>query len=68
MALTQAQVDAFEQALVDRGFVRTMQIGDRTFTFDSIDDAWATLAKMKSALAASNGSSRSRVAAFDKGV
>ena len=69
MAFTQTDIDTLEDAIRARGFVRSMTFSDQSVTFDSIDDMFKLLAHMKDELAVSvAGSSRTRYAAFDKGV
>jgi hypothetical protein len=66
MPFTQADIDALKAAMIARGFVRSLTFSDQTLTFDSIDDMLKLLALMEQQVAA--GTSRTRYAAYDKGV
>lgn len=63
MAFTQAQIDQFEQTLVDRGGVVTATFSDQSVSFASYADAMAFLAQMRRQLA---GGPLTRYAATDK--
>ncbi len=66
MPFTQADIDTLKNAMIARGFVRSMAFSDQSVTFDSIDDMLKLLALMEQQVA--SGTSRTRYAAYDKGV
>jgi len=68
MAFTQADVDALKAAIVSRQGIHQMTIGDRSYTFDSVDDMVKLLGKMEQDLGASSNVPRTRYGAFSKGV
>lgn len=63
MAYTQAQIDEFEQALVDRKGAQSVTFADQNITFASYEDALAFLASMKRSLV---GGTTTRYAATNK--
>ena len=65
MAFTQAQIDQFEQTLVDRRGVVSATFDDQQLTFTSYDDALQFLAQMKRDVA---GGSITRYVATNKDV
>jgi len=65
VAFTQAQIDQFEQTLVDRGGVVSATFADQQLTFTSYDDALKFLAEMRRDVA---GGSITRYVATDKDV
>jgi hypothetical protein len=70
MAITQADIDALIAAIADGRGARSITFGDQSVTFESIEDMKARLAWMRGELQTSSGAAqtRSRVAAFSKGV
>ncbi len=69
MAITQAQIDAFEQALIDRNGAIDFTYGDQSVRFETLEEARAHLAWMKQQLQASQQTvGRVRYAATSKGV
>jgi hypothetical protein len=70
MAITQADIDALIAAIADGRGARTITFGDQSVTFETIDEMQKRLAWMRGELATSSGAAqtRSRVAAFCKGV
>jgi len=68
MAWTQSDSDALRSAIAAGGAVKSMTIGDRTITFNSIDDMLRLLATMEQAVATAAGTTRTRYAATSKGV
>lgn len=65
MAWTQADIDRLEAAIAAGGALSSITIDGQTFTFRSIDEMSALLARMKRALA---GTSGTRYAATSKGT
>jgi hypothetical protein len=63
MAITQVQVDQFEQTLVDRNGAVSATFADQTVSFASYEDALRYLAYLKRQVA---GGSITRYAATDK--
>jgi hypothetical protein len=63
MAYTQAQIDQFEQTLVDRNGAITATFSDQSVSFTSYADAMAFLASMKRQ---ATGGGITRYAATDK--
>lgn len=61
---TEADIAVLKQAILSRGFVRSLTFGDQTITFDSIDDMLKLLALMEGQV----HGSRTRYAATRKGV
>lgn len=66
-SFTQAQIDAFEQALADRQGAKSVTFDNQTVTFESTADALVFLAYMKSNIS-TNTTPRTRYAATSKGV
>ena len=66
MAFTQAQVEAFEQSLIDRGGVVSATFADQNVTFASYADAMEFLAMMKRDAVGRSG--RTRYVSTDKDV
>jgi hypothetical protein len=68
-AYTQAQVDAFQVAIVASGGAKTITFGDQTIEFESLAARDAFLAVMKRSVAQDAGTRQScRLAATSKGV
>lgn len=67
MAWTQSDIDTLQTAITARGFVRSLAFSDQSIQFDSIDDMLKLLAVMRQEVAGVT-TSRTRYAAFDKGV
>lgn len=65
MAFTQAQIEAFEQQLVDRGGAQQVTFADQSLTFASYKDALDFLAYMKRNVA---GGITTRYVVTDKDV
>jgi hypothetical protein len=66
---TQAHVDAFKLAMVDRKGATTIVFGDQSATFGSYAEQIAFVAWMQEQVNASAGSGRNyRLASFRKGV
>lgn len=69
MAWSQSDIDALKAAIADGRGARVITFGDQSVTFNSIDDMLKLLAVMQGDVNASSGAqTRSRVAAFCKGV
>ena len=69
MAWSQSDVDALKAAIADGRGARTITFGDQQVTFNSISEMLQLLATMQADVNASSGAqTRSRVAAFSKGV
>lgn len=69
MAYTQADIDAFERAIVDSKGALSITFSDRTVTFASLRERAEYLATMRAQLAASTSSAgRIRYASTSKGV
>jgi hypothetical protein len=65
---TQAQIDAFKAALLDRSGAQQVTFGDQSMTFASLEEAKKFLAYMERNLTTNVSTSRTRYAAFTKGV
>lgn len=68
MAWTQTDIDTLQAAIAAGGAVKSMTIGDRTVTFNTIDDMLKLLSVMQASVTTAAGTSRTRYAATSKGV
>jgi hypothetical protein len=71
MAYTQAQLDALDADIANFGIVEQTSFADQATRFRSLDELLKLRAVMAAAVAAqtsTTGGSRTRYAAFDKGV
>ena len=64
----QEAISKIEQGIANSTIIQSMTFGDQTFQFRSMDDMLAGLAYFKRLLAAAQGRSSSRLAAFRKGA
>jgi len=68
MPFTQAQLDALDAEIIAIGAVEATTFADQSQKYRSIEELLKLRAAMAEEIAASAGSSRTRWAAFDKGV
>ena len=68
MAYTQADIDALDAEIAKVRVAKSVTFGDQSTTFRDLDELLSLRAVMAQQIATASGASRTRLAAFSKGV